>query len=49
MDNVSHCGRLNALRALAGEVVSPVPVALFTWEFDYLWKVAGLEYSRWPC
>jgi len=31
------------LRALAGEPVCPPPVALFTWEFDYLWKVAGLE------
>jgi len=35
-------GRPGALRALAGEAVSPVPVALFTWEFDYLWKAADL-------
>ena len=35
-------GRPGALRALAGEAVSPVPVALFTWEFDYLWKAAEL-------
>ena len=45
----SPSGRLNALRALAGEPVSPPPVALFTWEFDYLWKVAGLEPWQLAC
>jgi uroporphyrinogen-III decarboxylase len=43
------CGRVGALRALAGEAVSPPPVALFTWEFDYLWKVAGLEPWQLAC
>jgi len=42
-------GRPGALRALAGEAVSPVPVALFTWEFDYLWKVAGLAPWQLAC
>jgi hypothetical protein len=34
---------------LAGEAVSPPPVGLFTWEFDYLWKVAGLEPWQLAC
>jgi hypothetical protein len=34
---------------LAGEAVSPVPVGLFTWEFDYLWKVAGLDPWQLAC
>lgn len=42
MTSTTSCGRAGALRALAGEAVSPVPVAVFTWGFDYLWKVAGL-------
>jgi uroporphyrinogen-III decarboxylase len=36
------CGRRGALRALDGEAVSPVPVALFTWGFDYMWQVAEM-------
>jgi hypothetical protein len=28
---------------LAKVTVSPIPVALFTWGFDYLWKVSGLQ------
>lgn len=43
------CGRAGALRALAGEAVSPAPVALFTWEFDYLWKTAGLAPWQLAC
>jgi len=41
----SGCGREGARRALAGEPVHPVPVAAFTWGFDYLWKVA--EVAPW--
>jgi hypothetical protein len=36
-------GRRRALAAISGEVVRPVPVALFTWGFDYYWKAAGIE------
>ncbi len=43
MSKMIDCGRRGALRALAGEAISPMPVALFTWEFDYLWRVAGLQ------
>jgi uroporphyrinogen-III decarboxylase len=43
------CGRPGALRALAGERVSPIPVALFTWEFDYVWKAAGIEPWQLAC
>ncbi len=32
-----------ALEALAGRPTPSVPVGLFTWGFDYTWKVAGLE------
>ncbi len=49
MANKTDCGRPGALRALAGEAVQPVPVALFTWEFDYLWKVAGIEPWQLAC
>lgn len=42
-------GRSRALRALDGDYVSPVPVGLFTWEFDYLWKIASLEPWRLAC
>ncbi len=48
-DSPASCGRRGALRALAGESVTPPPVALFTWEFDYLWKVAGLEPWQLAC
>jgi hypothetical protein len=36
-------GKKPALDALSGKASERVPVALFTWGFDYLWKVAGLE------
>lgn len=49
MTNKHGCGRSGALRALAGEAVSPVPVALFTWGFDYIWKVAGLAPWQLAC
>jgi hypothetical protein len=35
-------GRPLALEALAGRATPRVPVALFTWGFDYTWQVAGL-------
>lgn len=43
------CGRRGALRALAGESVSPTPAALFTWGFDYTWQVAGLQPWQLAC
>ncbi|MFZ2654619.1 MAG: uroporphyrinogen decarboxylase family protein [Victivallales bacterium] len=42
-------GRKLALEALAGKPTTRVPVGLFTWEFDYLWKVAGLEPWQLAC
>ena len=45
----SGCGRAGALRALSAEPVLPVPVALFTWGFDYLWRIAGLEPWQLAC
>jgi hypothetical protein len=49
MSKTIDCGRRGALRTLAGGAISPVPVALFTWEFDYLWKVAGLQPWQLAC
>jgi len=40
---VANCGRSLALDALSGKSTQNVPVALFTWEFDYYWKAAGLQ------
>jgi len=42
MTTVTSYGRLCALRALDGQAISPTPVALFTWGFDYLWQVADM-------
>lgn len=42
-------GKRIALENLDGRPTTQVPVALFTWEFDYLWKVAGLEPWRLAC
>lgn len=36
-------GKQLALQALSGQPTDRIPVALFTWEFDYVWKVAGIE------
>ncbi|MDA0840964.1 MAG: hypothetical protein O3B01_31580 [Planctomycetota bacterium] len=36
-------GKQIALQALSGIATDRVPVALFNWEFDYTWKVAGIE------
>ena len=41
--------RAMALDALGGRATPRAPVALFTWEFDYLWKVAGLEPWQLAC
>lgn len=49
MITVNTCGRPGALRALNGQAVSPPPVTLFTWGFDYLWKVAGIEPWQLAC
>lgn len=40
---MTNYGKQLALDALEGKPTPRVPVALFTWEFDYIWKVAGLE------
>ncbi len=48
-NNNLRAGRSGALRALAGESIIPTPIALFTWEFDYLWKVAGIEPWQLAC
>lgn len=42
-------GKQLALQALSGHQTDRVPVALFTWEFDYYWKVAGLELWQLAC
>jgi uroporphyrinogen-III decarboxylase len=42
-------GRKLALKALAGQATSRAPVGLFTWGFDYLWKVAGLAPWQLAC
>ncbi|NSW57765.1 MAG: hypothetical protein HPY44_17290 [Armatimonadetes bacterium] len=36
-------GRSLVRAALSGQATERVPVALFTWGFDYTWQVAGLE------
>ncbi len=41
MSSLSDRGRPLALQALAGQPTDTVPVALFTWGFDYVWQVAG--------
>ena len=48
-EHAPDSGRSLALRALGGEATPRVPVALFTWGFDYTWKVAGLEPWRLAC
>lgn len=42
MTTVTKCGRSGALCALNGQAVSPPPVALFTWDFDYIWQAADM-------
>lgn len=42
-------GRSGALRALNGQSVSPTPVALFTWGFDYIWQVADMPPWQLAC
>lgn len=46
---MSRQGKRIALENLSGRATAQVPVALFTWEFDYLWKVAGVEPWRLAC
>ena len=36
-------GKALALQSLSGQATERVPVALFTWGYDYLWIVAGLD------
>lgn len=42
-------GKRIALNNLDGHATSQVPVALFTWGFDYIWKVAGLAPWQLAC
>lgn len=49
MNKAYGSGRKLALEALAGKTTTQVPVGLFTWEFDYIWKVAGLEPWQLAC
>jgi len=42
-------GRELALRALQGQTTAQIPVALFTWTFNYTWKVADLEPWQLAC
>ena len=42
-------GKELALRALSGKPTERVPTALFTWVFDYNWKVAGIEPWKLAC
>jgi len=41
--------RASALAALAGEPTTPAPVALFTWGFEYTWRVADLAPWQLAC
>ena len=41
--------RTAALQVLAGQPTSPPPVALFTWGFEYTWRVAGLQPWQLAC
>ena len=45
MENGKHL----ALQALSGIPSDRIPVALFTWEFDYVWKIAGIEPWQLAC
>jgi hypothetical protein len=36
-------GKLLALQALSGKATECIPIAVFNWEFDYIWKAAGIE------
>ncbi len=38
-----------ALDAISGKVTERVPFALFTWGFDYYWKIAGIEPWKLAC
>lgn len=49
MSPMTRKGRSDALRSLEGRHVSPAPVALFTWGFDYTWQIAGLEPWQLAC
>ena len=42
-------GRNLALQALAGQPTPQPPVALFTWGFEYTWRVAGLQPWQLAC
>ncbi len=46
---MERLGKRIALENLDGHATPQVPVALFTWEFDYIWKVAKLEPWRLAC
>ncbi len=48
-DILYNNGRALALKALAGQSTDRIPVGVFTWGFDYYWKVAGLEPWQLAC
>ncbi|MCK5879800.1 MAG: hypothetical protein KAH24_08465, partial [Holophagae bacterium] len=42
-------GRVVALSALSGKTTDRIPLALFTWEFSYVWKVAEIPAWQLAC
>ena len=42
-------GKELALQALSGKATERIPRGLFTWEFDYHWKAAGIEPWQLAC
>ena len=42
-------GRELALKALSGQTTERIPVGLFTWEFNYVWKIAQIPAWQLAC
>ena len=49
MTDTRNNGRKLALEALSGKPTQRIPVGVFTWGFDYGWKVAGLKPWQLAC
>ncbi|MCX8052950.1 MAG: hypothetical protein N3B12_04010 [Armatimonadetes bacterium] len=49
MQSVCDGSKALALEALSGKPTERVPVALFTWGFDYVWKAAEIEPWKLAC
>lgn len=47
--NRCGCGRKLVLDALDGKVTKRIPVGLFTWGFEYIWKVGGIPPWKLAC